>query len=94
MLDSPIVVKKRSADTPGRAGPSRRALPTDPTVLAVRRGYGARLPLVFMNSFRTRDDTLAALERYPDLADADLPDLHQEKTMLAAARRVVELAGR
>ena len=39
MLDSPIVVKKRSADTPGRAGPSRRALPTDPTVLAVRRGH-------------------------------------------------------
>ena len=27
------------------------------------------------------------------LADADLPNLHQEKTMLDAARRVVELAG-
>jgi succinyl-CoA synthetase beta subunit len=27
------------------------------------------------------------------LADANLPDLHQEKTMLDAARRVVELAG-
>jgi len=27
------------------------------------------------------------------LAAADLPDLHQEKTMLGAARRVVELAG-
>ena len=27
------------------------------------------------------------------LAGADLPDLHQEKTMLGAARRVVELAG-
>jgi succinyl-CoA synthetase beta subunit len=27
------------------------------------------------------------------LAEADLPDLHQEKTMLDAARRVVELAG-
>jgi succinyl-CoA synthetase beta subunit len=27
------------------------------------------------------------------LAEADLPNLHQEKTMLAAARRVVELAG-
>ena len=27
------------------------------------------------------------------LAAADLPNLHQEKTMLDAARRVVELAG-
>ena len=27
------------------------------------------------------------------LAEADLPDLHQEKTMLDAAKRVVELAG-
>jgi succinyl-CoA synthetase beta subunit len=26
------------------------------------------------------------------LAEADLPNLHQEKTMLAAAERVVELA--
>src|SRR5215207_375938 len=30
-------------------------------VLSVRERYGARLPLVFMNSFRTRDDTLDAL---------------------------------
>jgi UTP--glucose-1-phosphate uridylyltransferase len=49
-------------------------------VLAVRTRYGARLPLVFMNSFRTREDTLAALERYPDLADAGLPlDFLQNK---------------
>jgi UTP--glucose-1-phosphate uridylyltransferase len=49
-------------------------------VLSVREAYGARLPLIFMNSFRTRDDTLAALERYPDLADADLPlDFLQNK---------------
>jgi UTP--glucose-1-phosphate uridylyltransferase len=41
-------------------------------VLDVRRRSGARLPLVLMNSFYTRDDTLAALERYPDLA-ADVP---------------------
>jgi succinyl-CoA synthetase beta subunit len=27
------------------------------------------------------------------LAEANLPNLHQEKTMLDAARRVVELAG-
>ncbi len=49
-------------------------------VLSVRKRYGARLPLVFMNSFRTREDTLAALERYADLADGDLPlDFLQNK---------------
>ncbi|HET7327912.1 MAG TPA: UTP--glucose-1-phosphate uridylyltransferase [Nocardioidaceae bacterium] len=36
-------------------------------VLALRREYDVPLPLVFMNSFRTRDDTLAALAAYPDL---------------------------
>ncbi|MGE5635811.1 MAG: UTP--glucose-1-phosphate uridylyltransferase [Nocardioidaceae bacterium] len=41
-------------------------------VLELRRRTGARLPLVLMNSFHTRDDTLAALERYPDL-ESDLP---------------------
>jgi UTP--glucose-1-phosphate uridylyltransferase len=49
-------------------------------VLAVRKKYGVRLPLVFMNSFRTRDDTLAVLAGYPDLADPDLPlDFLQNK---------------
>jgi len=42
-------------------------------VRAARRATGARLPLLFMNSFRTRDDSLAALERYPDLAVDGLP---------------------
>src|SRR4051812_19108510 len=41
-------------------------------VLEVRKRTGARLPLVLMNSFYTRDDTLSALERYPDLP-ADVP---------------------
>ncbi len=36
-------------------------------VLATRAASGARLPLIFMNSFRTREDTLAALAAYPDL---------------------------
>jgi UTP--glucose-1-phosphate uridylyltransferase len=31
------------------------------------------VPLLFMNSFATRDDTLAALAAYPDLAVDDLP---------------------
>jgi UTP--glucose-1-phosphate uridylyltransferase len=42
-------------------------------VRAAREATGARLPLLFMNSFRTRDDSLAALERYPDLAVDGLP---------------------
>ncbi len=37
-------------------------------VRAARTAYGAKLPLLFMNSFRTHDDTLAALAGYDDLA--------------------------
>jgi UTP--glucose-1-phosphate uridylyltransferase len=49
-------------------------------VLAVRKRYDARLPLVFMDSFRTRDDTLAKLAAYDGLADRDLPlDFLQNK---------------
>lgn len=49
-------------------------------VLSLRRRYDVRLPLLFMNSFRTRQDTLAALAAYPDLPDADLPlDFMQNK---------------
>ncbi len=42
-------------------------------VRAARAGSGAPLPLLFMNSFRTRDDTLAALAPYEDLAVDGLP---------------------
>ncbi len=42
-------------------------------VRGVREELGVRLPLVFMNSFRTSDDTRAVLERYPDLPVGDLP---------------------
>ena len=38
-----------------------------------RRAHGVRLPLLFMNSFRTRADTLAHLARYSDLPVDDLP---------------------
>jgi UTP--glucose-1-phosphate uridylyltransferase len=49
-------------------------------VLSLRRRHDARLPLLFMNSFRTRDDTLAALAAYDDLATDDLPlDFLQNK---------------
>ena len=42
-------------------------------VLHLRKEYGAPLPLIFMNSFRTSADTLAALARYDDLAVDGLP---------------------
>ncbi|MCC2334298.1 UTP--glucose-1-phosphate uridylyltransferase [Cellulomonas wangsupingiae] len=42
-------------------------------VLAARKNTGARLPLVLMNSFRTRDDSLAALAAHPALAVDGVP---------------------
>jgi UTP--glucose-1-phosphate uridylyltransferase len=48
-------------------------------VLELRRRYEARVPLVLMNSFATRDESLAALERHDDLA-GDIPlDFVQNK---------------
>src|SRR5215213_7940435 len=41
-------------------------------VLELRKRHDARLPLVVMNSFATRDDTLAALSGYNDL-EVDVP---------------------
>jgi UTP--glucose-1-phosphate uridylyltransferase len=41
-------------------------------VLHLRERHGARIPLLLMNSFATQDDTLAALERYPELPVDDL----------------------
>ena len=38
-----------------------------------RKHFGVRLPLVFLHSFSTRADVLAALEAYPGLAVAGLP---------------------
>lgn len=42
-------------------------------VLHLRQEHGAALPLLFMNSFRTSADTMAALARYEDLPAAGLP---------------------
>jgi UTP--glucose-1-phosphate uridylyltransferase len=48
-------------------------------VLGLRERTGARLPLVLMNSFSTRDASLAALARYDDV-EADVPlDFVQNK---------------
>jgi UTP--glucose-1-phosphate uridylyltransferase len=41
--------------------------------LAVRERFGVRMPVMFMNSFRTRHDTLAALADHPKLPIGDLP---------------------
>jgi UTP--glucose-1-phosphate uridylyltransferase len=55
-------------------------------VRAARAAYGVRLPLLFMNSFRTRDDTLAALARYDDLPvdGLDLDFLQSQEPKLRA----------
>ena len=42
-------------------------------VLWARREYDAQIPLIFMNSYRTHDDTLRHLARYRDLEVAGLP---------------------
>lgn len=42
-------------------------------VLHAREVWDVRLPLIFMNSFRTRDDTLQALAAYPGLGVDGLP---------------------
>jgi len=42
-------------------------------VRQARAATGARVPLILMNSFRTRDDSLAALAAHPDLAVEGLP---------------------
>ena len=49
-------------------------------VLSLRKRYDAPLPLIFMDSFRTSDDTLAVLARYPELPVEGLPlDFLQNK---------------
>ena len=54
-------------------------------VLAARERHGARLPLVLMHSFATRDRTLEHLERYPDLpADVPLDFLQSREPKLRA----------
>src|SRR5919112_3467117 len=42
-------------------------------VLHLRERHGARIPLLLMNSFATREDTLAALERHPGVKLDGLP---------------------
>ncbi len=61
-------------------------------MLELRRASGARLPLVLMNSFSTRDHTLEALERHADLP-ADVPAdfvQHKEPKLLVDGLAPVE----
>ena len=65
-------------------------------VLELRERSNARIPLLLMNSFATRDDTLAALERHDGLA-VDLPlDFLQGKVpkLLADGLRAGRMARR
>jgi len=48
-------------------------------VLALRARHGVRLPLVLLNSYRTRDDALAALARYPGIGADVPPDVLQHR---------------
>jgi UTP--glucose-1-phosphate uridylyltransferase len=48
-------------------------------ILDLRERSGARIPLVLMNSFATREDSLRALERYPGLSADVPPDFVQNK---------------
>ncbi|HET6551070.1 MAG TPA: UTP--glucose-1-phosphate uridylyltransferase [Solirubrobacter sp.] len=58
-------------------------------VLALRAEHDARLPLVLMDSFSTRDDSVAALARYDEL-DVGLPlDFLQNKEPKIAVEELV-----
>jgi succinyl-CoA synthetase beta subunit len=56
-------------------------------IVTASRQLDLKVPLVVRLDGTNSEEGLAIL------AEADLPNLHQEKTMLDAARRVVELAG-
>jgi UTP--glucose-1-phosphate uridylyltransferase len=84
LLDGLAVVKLNGGlgTSMGLAGPkSLLTIKPDTTfldviatqVLALRERYGARLPLLLMNSFATRGPSLAALRHYDGLRGQDLP---------------------
>ena len=63
-------------------------------VLALRERFGARVPLVLMNSFATRDDSLEALRRHPEI-ESDVPlDFLQNKVPKIAAETCSRSRGR
>ena len=78
----------------GWTGPSRLCAPglsfldiIARQVLHLRKQYDVTLPLIFMNSFRTSADTMAALARYGDLPVEGLPlEFLQNKVPEAAGQ--------
>jgi UTP--glucose-1-phosphate uridylyltransferase len=48
-------------------------------ILELRRRNGALVPLLLMNSFRTREDSLALLARYGDISAGFAPDFLQHR---------------
>jgi UTP--glucose-1-phosphate uridylyltransferase len=62
-------------------------------VLHLRKVHDAQVPLIFMNSFRTSADTLAALSRYADLAVDGIPlELMQNKEPKLLERDLMPVA--
>ena len=54
--------------------------------LIIREKYKIELPLIFMNSFNTSDDTLDFLKKYPEIIISDLP-LHFIQNMFPKVRK-------
>jgi UTP--glucose-1-phosphate uridylyltransferase len=84
-LGTSMGMDKAKSLLPVREGKSFLDIIVD-QVRHARAAYGIQLPLVFMNSFRTHEDTLAALAPYSDLAVAglDLGFLQNQEPKLRA----------
>jgi UTP--glucose-1-phosphate uridylyltransferase len=84
-LGTSMGMEKAKSLLPVRKGKSFLDIIVD-QVRAARATYGIQLPLLFMNSFRTDHDTLAALAPYDDLAVAglDLGFLQNQEPKLRA----------
>jgi UTP--glucose-1-phosphate uridylyltransferase len=70
-LGTSMGMDKAKSLLPVRKGKSFLDIIVD-QVRHARAAYGIQLPLLFMNSFRTHDDTLTALAPYSDLAVAGI----------------------
>jgi UTP--glucose-1-phosphate uridylyltransferase len=84
-LGTSMGMEKAKSLLPVRKGKSFLDIIVD-QVRAARAAYGIQLPLLFMNSFRTHEDTLAALAPYDDLAvvGLDLGFLQNQEPKLRA----------
>lgn len=71
-LGTSMGMDKAKSLLPVRDGKSFLDLLVD-QVMAARARYGVTLPLIFMDSFRTREDTLEALSHHPGIEVDGLP---------------------